>query len=290
MGCTGLTPACDTTVVGGRCVGCVADSNCESGHCTLATQTCVPSVYDAGHGNGGGTNASGGGSEGVGGGGEGGGGTSAGGGTSSNGGGISSNGGGAGGGGGFYIWDGGAYMGVGSCAPQNPPVQSCTPNCHDGFHCENGSCILNGGNGPVQVTLRWNSGEDLDLHVREPEPDGGICEIYYGDPNNSSFDPSSCGATGSLDLDSNAGCSVDNVDIENVIYPPGVTAPRGMYSVYIDYYLNCEASLPQLPFEVEVRVNGMDMGVCGAFVPTDSDWSDEGGLGNGRFMMSFIVP
>jgi hypothetical protein len=191
-------------------------------------------------------------------------------------------------GGGWTTYDGGYWGGVGSCAPQDAGVSTCNPNCRDGFHCLNGNCVLNGGSGPVQVTLRWNTPEDVDLHVDEPLPTGGVCEIYYGDPNRTG-DPSSCGAVGSLDLDSNAGCGIDNVDIENVIYPPG-TAPHGLYNVRIDYYENCEMSLQYLPFEVEARFNGNTIGVCGVFYPSDPDWSDSGAANAGRLVMSFVVP
>src|SRR5439155_5805238 len=135
----------------------------------------------------------------------------------------------------------------------------------------------NGGGGPVQVTLRWNTSEDVDLHVREPSAAGGSCEIWYGDPNDAANGPSMCGAMGSLDLDSNAGCSADNVDIENIIYPAGATAPSGVYSVYVDHYMNCDSALTAVPFEVGARFNGMTVGLCGVFLPSDPDWHDAGG-------------
>src|SRR5438552_3788153 len=73
--------------------------------------------------------------------------------------------------------DAGSYLGIGSCAPKDAGVGgSCVPNCSEGFNCQNGSCVLNGGNGPVQVTLRWNTLEDLDLHVSEPLASGAHCE------------------------------------------------------------------------------------------------------------------
>jgi hypothetical protein len=146
-------------------------------------------------------------------------------------------------------------------------------------------CVLNGAGGPVQVTLRWNTPEDVDLHVEEPLPGGGSCEIWYGDRTGSM-----CGAKGSLDLDSNAGCSIDDVDIENVIYASGSTAPSGTYLVRVDYYENCDPSLTMLPFEVEARFNGHTVGVCGMFLPTDPEWSDFGSAGAGRLVMSFTVP
>jgi uncharacterized protein YfaP (DUF2135 family) len=164
-----------------------------------------------------------------------------------------------------------------------PPPPSCTASCNEGFHCLNGSCVLNGGSGPVQVTVRWDTDTDVDLHLDEPTPGGGHCEIYYGDTGGSS---SSCGALGELDLDSNAGCSIDGVDIENIIYPPGSTAPSGTYVVRVDYYDNCSVTT-SIPYEIEVRVNGQTTSWCDVFNASDAD---SGGANSGRVITTFVVP
>jgi hypothetical protein len=161
----------------------------------------------------------------------------------------------------------------------------CTTGCQEGFHCTGGVCVLNGGNGPVQVTLRFDQPEDLDLHVVEPLPAGGSCEIYYGDSNNP-LGTSGCGAKGSLDLDSNAGCSIDNVDIENVIYPSSQPAPSGTYTVRVDYYSHCSAT-SRVPYEVTVRANGQTSVYCGSFGQADDD---HGGAGSGVLVTTFTVP
>jgi hypothetical protein len=75
------------------------------------------------------------------------------------------------------------------------------------------------GSGDVQVTLRWASGADLDLHVTEPNGE----EIYYGSRTSSTG--------GQLDVDANAGCG-DDVPVENVFWPEG-QAPNGSYTVEI---------------------------------------------------------
>lgn len=171
----------------------------------------------------------------------------------------------------------------GGVCVMTPPPQPCTPNCNEGFTCVNSQCVLNGGGGPVQVTVRWDTDTDVDLHLDEPLPDGGVCEIYYGDTGGAA---SSCGAVGSLDLDSNAGCSIDSVDIENIIYPSGQPAPRGQYTVRVDYYDNCGVNVA-IPYEIEVRANGSTIGWCDVFVPGDAD---SGGAGDGRVITSFVVP
>jgi hypothetical protein len=77
------------------------------------------------------------------------------------------------------------------------------------------------GTGDVQVTLRWSSAADLDLHVIEP--DG--TEIYYGDKG-----PTATG--GRLDVDSNVGCEQE-ASVENVFWPQG-QMPEGPYRVEVN--------------------------------------------------------
>src|SRR5262245_36036705 len=76
------------------------------------------------------------------------------------------------------------------------------------------------GTGDVQVTLRWASDADLDLHVTEP--DG--TEIYY-----LNLGPTSTG--GQQDVDSNIDCENDG-GVENVFWPVG-DAPSGTYTVSV---------------------------------------------------------
>lgn len=293
--CTGSKPVCDavTNAQNPHCVQCMTSAQCSGGATCSSSQTCIGGGAGGGmSGSGGGGIGSGGGVSGTGGGS--GGGAEMDGGTGGTGGSAGGSGGSAGGtggtGGGFVTSsDAGSYTGIGSCAPQDGGVvgTTCVPSCPEGLTCVNGACQLNGANGPVQVTLRWNTTEDVDLHVLEPLPAGGTCEIYYGDTNQPG-DPSSCGAVGSLDLDSEAGCANDNIDIENVIYPPAVMAPRGTYSVYVDHYANC-STVTVVPFEVEARFNGTTVGLCGVFRSTDPDWENANST-SGRLVMQFTIP
>jgi hypothetical protein len=93
---------------------------------------------------------------------------------------------------------------------------------------------------------------------------------------------------GSLDLDSNAGCGLDNVDIENVIYPDpdgGVAPPSGQYIVRVDFYANCDQT-QSVPFQVEVRKNGQLSIYCGGFGSAD----DHGSAGSGLTVATFTYP
>ena len=167
----------------------------------------------------------------------------------------------------------------GQCiTPPAPPQVSCTPTCPEGFACQNGTCALRGGSGEVQVTLRWDTDTDLDLHLLEPTANGS-CEISYSDPNRPG-QPSQCGAVGSLDLDSNACCAIDGVNVENIIYPPG-PVPSGTYTVQVENFDACSVA-GVLPFEVTVRANGQVQVLCGGF-PNASG-------GANKTVLTFSVP
>ena len=89
--------------------------------------------------------------------------------------------------------------------------------------------------GAVQVSVSWDTETDVDLHVIEPKldgsPGGANEEIYYADK----LGPQG----GELDLDSNAGCGIDNVNNENVTWSNG-EPPAGTYQVMVDYWSACD--------------------------------------------------
>jgi hypothetical protein len=107
------------------------------------------------------------------------------------------------------------------------------------------------------------------------EPEG--CEVWYGNR----------ACVGRLDLDSNAGCNLDNLDTENVIYPPdGGPLPSGTYTVRVDFYEACDSS-PSIPYEVIVRANGTTTNYCGEFSAANADF---GGAGSGATVATFTLP
>jgi hypothetical protein len=100
--------------------------------------------------------------------------------------------------------------------------------------------------GDVQVTLRWNSTADLDLHVVDPNG----CEVYYRNPT--------CPSGGKLDVDANADCeNVTTRPVENIFWPPG-QAPRGEYKVFVHYYARCSGASSTESFTVRVLVDGTE--------------------------------
>lgn len=124
------------------------------------------------------------------------------------------------------------------------------------------------GTGDVQVTLSWDASSDIDLHVVGP---GGE-EVYYGNRQSASG--------GELDLDSNAGCAIDDVRNENITWPTG-TAPRGPYTVRVDHWSSCGVTATN--YTVRINNGGQTQVVRGRFTGP----GDQGGLGSGVFVATF---
>jgi hypothetical protein len=97
------------------------------------------------------------------------------------------------------------------------------------------------GAGDVQVSVAWDAPTDVDLHVTDPANE----EIYFANTTSASG--------GTLDLDSNAACSIDNINNENITWPVN-GAPSGTYTVELVYYASC--SQPQSNYTVTIFVRG----------------------------------
>ncbi|GAB4480147.1 MAG: hypothetical protein OHK0031_01070 [Anaerolineales bacterium] len=99
------------------------------------------------------------------------------------------------------------------------------------------------GTGDVQLTLTWNSVNDLDLWVTDPQ--GTL--IYYNNRSSSSG--------GELDVDANPGCqNLTAQPVENIYWPSG-KAPSGEYVVSVNYFQQCQ-SLAETAFTLRVLVDG----------------------------------
>jgi len=126
------------------------------------------------------------------------------------------------------------------------------------------------GAGNVQVSVSWNAGSDVDLHL--VEPGAGAEEIFYGHTTS--------GAGGTLDLDSNPGCAIDGIQNENITYAGQPL--HGTYTVRVDYYASCGAT--QTDYVVTVRVKGQ---AVLTFTGTFTGAGDAGGAGSGTTITTF---
>jgi hypothetical protein len=130
--------------------------------------------------------------------------------------------------------------------------------------------VIRVGTGDVQVSVSWTGASDVDLHVVAPDS----TELYYGHRRHE--------PTGAeLDLDSNAGCTIDNVNNENIVFPTG-QAPRGEYIVRVDYWSACDA--PRSDYVVTIQVKGQ---VARTYVGTFTGAGNSGGAGDGREIARF---
>ena len=113
------------------------------------------------------------------------------------------------------------------------------------------------GTGDVQVTLRWESEADLDLHVIDPNGE----EIWFAHPESSSG--------GILDVDANGACEGASRPVENIYWPTG-DAPPGTYSVVVVYFQTCALTRPT-EYEVTVTVDGEVQDVIHAQINTEGE-------------------
>jgi hypothetical protein len=97
--------------------------------------------------------------------------------------------------------------------------------------------------GDVKVTLRWNTTDDLDLLVTDPQGD----TVYWGSRRSRSG--------GVLDVDANRVCEDPTTSpVENIFWPEG-QAPSGEYAVEVSYFEDCETP-GEVSYDVTVVVDG----------------------------------
>ncbi|MBJ8343301.1 YfaP family protein [Antrihabitans sp. YC2-6] len=117
------------------------------------------------------------------------------------------------------------------------------------------------GTGEVQVSTSWDADSDVDLHVIDPNGN----EIYFANTTSAEG--------GSLDLDSNAACTIDGVRNENVTWDQD--APPGEYSVRVAYFASCD--VPKTNYVVTINVNGQEPQVIDGSFDGEGDGAGAGG-------------
>lgn len=99
------------------------------------------------------------------------------------------------------------------------------------------------GTGDIQVTLTWESTNDLDLWVTDPAGE----TIFFRHAASQSG--------GQLDVDANADCIILTPHpVENIFWPSGA-APEGEYVVAVQYYKQCESDAVTA-YKISLLVNG----------------------------------
>lgn len=112
--------------------------------------------------------------------------------------------------------------------------------------------VVRAGNGDFQASVAWTGASDVDLHVFDPNGE----HVYYGNRNATTG--------GDLDIDSNAACTIDNTNVENIFWPLNA-APAGQYRVELHYYADC--GVPRSDWVVTVLLKGQQPAITtGSFV------------------------
>lgn len=119
---------------------------------------------------------------------------------------------------------------------------------------ENTVTLIAVGTGNLQVSLSFDNAKDVDLILVEPN---GEKIGYFNEISENG---------GELDLDSNAGCWIDNVNNENITYGDSAYVEPGLYKVYVDLYENCDPTIAT-NFVVTVLYQGAPIAVTSGSNP-----------------------
>jgi hypothetical protein len=108
--------------------------------------------------------------------------------------------------------------------------------------------------GRLEIALKWEGREDLDVHVLCPED-----HLYHSHKLG-------CGG-GQLDVDMNAGSNNSDHPVEHVTW---ATPPPGNYEVYVTLYSRKQQPPRTVPFEVYIIRNGQSEGPFRGSFPPDT--------------------
>jgi uncharacterized repeat protein (TIGR02543 family) len=111
---------------------------------------------------------------------------------------------------------------------------------------ENRVQIIKAGTGALQVSLSWDKNDDVDLHIFTPSG----AEIYYGRKRVAA---TTRAGKIELDIDSNAGCSIDGKNTENIYFESPLE--DGEYAVQVCLYSKCITGAGAR-YNVSVNSNG----------------------------------
>ncbi len=118
--------------------------------------------------------------------------------------------------------------------------------------------------GDLAINLTFDQPKDVDLHLYMPtEEAGSRRHIYYSnrggyitnEDGSYAVDENGNTRTWGLDHDSNAGCSIDNLNNENIVIPVEYLYP-GEYEVQLDMYSNCSPRTNPTRCDVVARFQG----------------------------------
>lgn len=137
--------------------------------------------------------------------------------------------------------------------------------------------------GEVEVKLSFSNNKDVDLHLFTP---GGE-HIYYGNRGGSFTTDKGEEVTYGLDIDSNAGCSIDGINKEN-IYLPAEKVESGTYKVVVDMFANCNRETAT-SWNIVVRYQGEFIKPISGTNPVSGVYPAGAGDGDMTQVMTFSI-
>lgn len=136
--------------------------------------------------------------------------------------------------------------------------------------------------GDLNINLTFSTPKDVDLHLYTPSGE----HIYYSN-RGGSVQTADGYVTYGLDKDSNAGCSIDNLNNEN-IYIPAEMIESGTYKVVVDMYENCNTDYAT-SWSVIARYKGQPVQVTSGQNPASGVYDADCGEGDHTTVMTFTL-
>ena len=130
--------------------------------------------------------------------------------------------------------------------------------------------------GAFQISLSWDVNDDIDLHVYTPAPNND--HLYFANRRSGKNDN-----RGELDIDSNAGCGIDSIRVENIFLQNPLI--DGDYRVEVDEWSKCSAGSSGRSTGARYRVTA---NVGGRFVNFSDKQTGQFTSGNGRIVVGTI--
>lgn len=135
----------------------------------------------------------------------------------------------------------------------------------------------------IEVKLAFSNSKDVDLHLYTPSGE----HIYYGNRGGTYTDEDGNEISYGLDIDSNAGCTLDNINKEN-IYIPAQLVEDGTYTVVVDMFSNCNPSIAT-SWSIVARYQGEMIRPVSGSNPASGTYPVGAGSGDMTEVMTFKI-
>lgn len=137
--------------------------------------------------------------------------------------------------------------------------------------------------GAIEVKLAFSNSKDIDLHLYTPSGE----HIYYANRGGIFTDELGNQISYGLDVDSNAGCYIDNINKEN-IYIPEELVEEGTYKVVVNMYSNCYPSIAT-NWSIVARYHGKLLNPVTGTNPVSGMYLVRAGNGDMTTVMTFEI-